>query len=149
LTKTKKRLTVPPFGHFLARIYDTTVESRTYQNDSAPRDSEKGKEEKKKRQGRASRLDADQLKENCSQQRRRRRQWLARPGRVNERSNRSRSLLGFSLFFFFFTFLLGFFFLFFLGSSLIFKPVEFPFVGGVEGRLATQTTNGIVGRTDG
>jgi Flp pilus assembly protein TadB len=99
LTKTKKRLTVPPFGHFLARIYDTTVESRTYQNDSAPRDSEKGKE-KKKRQRRASRLDADQLKENCSQQRRRRRQWLARPGRVNERSNRSRSLLGFSFFFF-------------------------------------------------
>jgi hypothetical protein len=62
---------------------------------------------KKKRQGRASRLDADQLKENCSQQRRRRR--LARPGRVNERSNRSRSL-GFSLFFFFY-FSVGFFFL--------------------------------------
>lgn len=41
------------------------------------------------------------------------------------------------------------FLFFFLGSSLIFKPVEFPFVGSVEGRLATQTTNGIVGRTDG
>jgi len=67
--------------------------------------------------GAASRLDADQLNRKL-----RRRQW--RPGRVNERSNRSSRSWAFL--FFLFSSPNSFFFLFlFFWSSLIFKPVEF------------------------